>query len=61
MKKIISKRSGKEQIVTEERWKKIQELGMARNFTVTDMPRRPLKDVPREIKPPKKKKNEQNN
>lgn len=58
MRELISKRTGKVQIVNDETWTDIVARGWAKRFKVTELPIRELKDVPLVEKITKKKKDE---
>jgi adenine C2-methylase RlmN of 23S rRNA A2503 and tRNA A37 len=51
MKEIVSKKTGKIQIISDQIWDQIIEKGLEKRFTMTEIKERKLKDVP-VIKPP---------
>ena len=51
MKEIVSRKTGKIQIISDETWEQIIEKGMEKRFTMTEIRERKLRDVP-VIKPP---------
>jgi hypothetical protein len=51
MKEIVSKKTGKIQIISDETWNQIIEKGLEKRFNVTEIKERKLKEVP-VIKPP---------
>jgi hypothetical protein len=51
MKEIVSKKTGKIQIISDETWNQIIEKGLEKRFSVTEIKERKLKEVP-VIKPP---------
>ena len=54
MKEIVSKKTGKIQIISDETWEQIIEKGIEKRFIVTDIVERKLKEPP-VIKPPEVK------
>ena len=51
MKEIVSKKTGKIQIISDFTWEQIVERGLEKRFTVAEIKEHKLKDVPL-IKPP---------
>jgi len=54
MKEIVSKKTGKIQVISDKTWEQIIEKGLERRFNVTEIKERKLKEVPL-IKPPEVK------
>jgi hypothetical protein len=54
MKAITSKKTLKEQIITEDQWKDIVARGWRARYNVRDIPNKPLKIVPSVVEKPEK-------